>query len=175
MDACHLDDRNFVCFDRKFSFFSSSTTMGALWRTAGCALLLLLCGLDFGVFTHADLRLEICQPISIPLCADLPYNETIMPNLLGHSTQADAAKNMHLFDPLLQARCSADLKFFLCSVYAPVCTVLEEPIPPCRRLCEHAQRECEANITVIGLEWPERIRCEKFPVGGLCVGSVGAV
>ncbi|XP_077392725.1 frizzled-7-like [Festucalex cinctus] len=145
--------------------------MGAPWLTAGCVLVLLLCGLS----SHADLKLDFCQPISVPLCADIPYNKTIMPNLLGHTAQADAAAAMRRFEPLLQAGCSADLKFFLCSVYVPVCTVLEEPIPPCQPLCEHARRGCEANITAIGFEWPEKIRCEKFPVGGLCVGNVGPV
>ncbi|XP_077436007.1 frizzled-7-like [Vanacampus margaritifer] len=146
--------------------------MGALWLTAGCVLVLLLCGTSF---SHADLRLELCQPISTPICADLPYNQTIMPNNFGHSTQAEAAAEMRRFDALLEARCSAYLKFFLCSLYVPVCTVIEKPIPPCRPLCEHAQRGCEANITALGFEWPEKIRCEKFPLGGLCVDNVGPV
>nr|XP_049583374.1 frizzled-1 [Syngnathus scovelli] len=134
--------------------------MGAPWLIAG--FVLVLCRLSVSY--------EVCQPISIPLCSSLAYNMTIMPNFLGHSDQADAAADLRRFDPLLQARCSEDLKFFLCSVYIPVCTVLEEALPPCRPLCEQAQRGCEANITAIGFEWPEKIRCEKFPVGGLCVG-----
>lgn len=32
-----------------------------------------------------------CEPITIPLCTDLPYNMTIMPNLIGHTRQEDAA------------------------------------------------------------------------------------
>ena len=43
-----------------------------------------------------------CQPISIPLCADLQYNQTILPNLLGHSNQEDAGLEVHQFYPLVK-------------------------------------------------------------------------
>jgi frizzled protein 1/7 len=32
-----------------------------------------------------------CEPITIPLCTNIPYNYTIMPNLVGHNKQDDAA------------------------------------------------------------------------------------
>ena len=31
-----------------------------------------------------------CEPIQVPLCKDIQYNETIMPNLLSHTKQEDA-------------------------------------------------------------------------------------
>lgn len=31
-----------------------------------------------------------CEPINIPLCKDIQYNQTIMPNLLTHTKQEDA-------------------------------------------------------------------------------------
>uniref|UniRef100_A0A673BVN2 Frizzled class receptor 1 n=1 Tax=Sphaeramia orbicularis TaxID=375764 RepID=A0A673BVN2_9TELE len=104
-----------------------------------------------------------CQPISIPLCTDIAYNETIMPNLLGHTNQEDAG-----------LECSPDLKFFLCSMYAPVCTVLEQALPPCRSLCERARQGCEALMNKFGFQWPDSLACESFPVHGageLCVGQ----
>lgn len=115
-----------------------------------------------------------CQPISIPLCSQLPYNQTILPNLLGHSSQEDAGLEVHQFYPLVQVRCSAQLRFFLCSMYAPVCTVLEQAIPPCRSLCELARRGCEGLMNKFGFQWPERLRCHNFPVHGtgqICVGQ----
>uniref|UniRef100_A0A8C1T7G1 FZ domain-containing protein n=1 Tax=Cyprinus carpio TaxID=7962 RepID=A0A8C1T7G1_CYPCA len=105
-----------------------------------------------------------CQPISIPLCTDIAYNQTIMPNLLGHTNQEDAGLEVHQFYPLVKVQCSMDLKFFLCSMYAPVCTVLEQAIPPCRSLCERARQGCEALMNKFGFQWPERLRCENFPV-----------
>uniref|UniRef100_A0A8C0KUP6 Frizzled class receptor 7 n=1 Tax=Canis lupus dingo TaxID=286419 RepID=A0A8C0KUP6_CANLU len=100
-----------------------------------------------------------CQPISIPLCTDIAYNQTILPNLLGHTNQEDAG---------------LELRFFLCSMYAPVCTVLDQAIPPCRSLCERARQGCEALMNKFGFQWPERLRCENFPVHGageICVGQ----
>ncbi|KAM7365872.1 hypothetical protein PAMP_016765 [Pampus punctatissimus] len=115
-----------------------------------------------------------CQPISIPLCTDIAYNQTIMPNLLGHTNQEDAGLEVHQFYPLVKVQCSLDLKFFLCSMYAPVCTVLEQAIPPCRSLCERARQGCEALMNKFGFQWPERLQCENFPVHGageICVGQ----
>ncbi|XP_028661977.1 frizzled-7-A [Erpetoichthys calabaricus] len=115
-----------------------------------------------------------CQPISIPLCTDIAYNQTIMPNLLGHTNQEDAGLEVHQFYPLVKVQCSPELKFFLCSMYAPVCTVLEQAIPPCRSLCERARQGCEALMNKFGFQWPERLRCENFPVHGageICVGQ----
>ncbi|XP_057683580.1 frizzled-7-like [Corythoichthys intestinalis] len=115
-----------------------------------------------------------CQAISIPLCTDIAYNQTIMPNLLGHANQEDAGLEVHQFYPLVKVQCSPDLKFFLCSMYAPVCTVLEQAIPPCRTLCERARQGCEALMNKFGFQWPERLHCENFPIHGageICVGQ----
>nr|XP_028557441.1 frizzled-7 [Podarcis muralis] len=115
-----------------------------------------------------------CQPISIPLCTDIAYNQTILPNLLGHTSQEDAGLEVHQFYPLVKVQCSPELRFFLCSMYAPVCTVLERAIPPCRSLCERARQGCEALMNKFGFQWPERLRCENFPVQGadeICVGQ----
>lgn len=116
----------------------------------------------------------LCQSISIPLCTGLPYNQTILPNLLGHTNQEEAGLEVHQFYPLVKVQCSADLKFFLCSMYAPVCTVLDRAIPPCRSLCERARQGCEPLINRFGFAWPERLRCQNLPVQGageICVGQ----
>lgn len=115
-----------------------------------------------------------CEPITIPLCKDIRYNETIMPNLLNHQKQEDAGLEVHQFFPLVKVQCSPDLQFFLCSMYAPVCTILERAIPPCRSLCQSARNGCELLMNKFGFRWPESLDCEKFPKGGgeeLCVGD----
>ncbi|RWS08958.1 Frizzled-7-A-like protein [Dinothrombium tinctorium] len=117
-----------------------------------------------------------CEPIIIPLCKDIKYNQTIMPNLLNHQKQEDAGMEVHQFFPLVKVQCSPDLQFFLCSMYAPVCTILERAIPPCRSLCQSARDGCEALVNKFGFRWPEALECSKFPEGGgggddeLCVG-----
>ncbi|XP_035804565.1 frizzled-7-like [Amphiprion ocellaris] len=117
---------------------------------------------------------SVCQPISIPLCRDLDYNRTVLPTLLGHGSQEDAGLEVHQFYPLVEVQCSAELRFFLCSLYAPVCTVLDRAIPPCRALCDRARRGCEPLMNRFGFLWPERLRCQNFPVHGageICVGQ----
>ena len=115
-----------------------------------------------------------CERITMPFCKDIRYNETIMPNLLNHQKQDDAAIEVHQFSPLVKVTCSADLQFFLCTVYAPVCTILEKPIPPCRSLCESARAGCEQLMNKFGFPWPEVLECSKFPElqgEDLCVGE----
>lgn len=115
-----------------------------------------------------------CERITMPFCHDIRYNETIMPNLLNHQKQDDAAVEVHQFSPLVKVVCSPDLQFFLCTVYAPVCTILEKPIPPCRSLCESARSGCEQLMNKFGFPWPEVLECSKFPElqgEDLCVGE----
>ncbi|XP_070502001.1 frizzled [Chironomus tepperi] len=112
-----------------------------------------------------------CEPISIPLCQDIQfYNQTIFPNLLNHARQDEAALEVHQFIPLIKINCSPDLKLFLCSLYAPLCTILEYPIPPCRKLCESA-RNCEKIMRTFDFPWPENLECTKFPEDGtdICI------
>jgi len=94
-----------------------------------------------------------------------------MPNLLNHQKQDDAGLEVHQFFPLVKVQCSPFLKFFLCTMYVPVCTVLEDPIPPCRSLCIEARDGCETLMNRFGFHWPENLDCSKFPVDGLCVGQ----
>lgn len=114
-----------------------------------------------------------CEPIKIPFCKDIEYNMTIMPNLIGHTKQEDAGLEVHQFIPLVKIKCSPDLHFFLCSLYAPVCTILDRPLPPCRSLCESA-RTCEIVMRTYDFHWPENLECSKFPEFGgseLCVAE----
>ena len=115
-----------------------------------------------------------CEPITIPICREIPYNMTIFPNLMGHTSQDEASSEAYQYFPLIKVNCSADIQLFLCSMYAPVCTILERPLPPCRSLCESA-RQCEKLMQKFGFPWPASFECSKFPVAGgvdeLCVGQ----
>lgn len=114
-----------------------------------------------------------CEPITISICKNIPYNMTIMPNLLGHTRQEEAGYEVFQFAPLVKVGCSPDLQFFLCLLYVPLCTILDHPIPPCRSLCESA-RVCESIMKTFRIDWPENLECSKFPedgTGKLCVGQ----
>lgn len=110
-----------------------------------------------------------CEPIVIPLCKDIPYNKTIMPNVFRHQSQVVAGSKIKQFFPFLDSKCSPHLRLFLCSMYVPVCTVLEEPIQPCRSLCEKAQNGCKNLMEKEGFNWPAAFNCDNFQTSGLCV------
>lgn len=62
-----------------------------------------------------------CELITLPMCKNIGYNHTKMPNQLNHETQDEAGLEVHQFYPLVEINCSDDLQLFLCLIYAPVC------------------------------------------------------
>lgn len=105
-----------------------------------------------------------CDPIRIEMCKGLGYNVTGMPNLVGHDLQQDAELQLQTFTPLIQYGCSQQLKFFLCSVYVPMCTEkVIDPIGPCRPMCLSVQRRCQPVLHEFGFPWPVALNCSKFP------------
>ncbi len=104
----------------------------------------------------------ICEPITIPICQGLSYNQTITPNLLGHTSQREAVMKMSFFNSIVQTVCSVDIRLFVCMVYAPRC-VAGEVQRPCRSFCERAKQGCESLMTSFGVSWPNELRCESFP------------
>lgn len=80
-----------------------------------------------------------CEPIRIQMCSHLKYNETRMPNFLGHSSQDEAIRQLTPYAKLVDVfNCSQHINFFLCSLFAPMCTQqLDGPlvIEVCRSMC----------------------------------------
>lgn len=108
-----------------------------------------------------------CEEITIPMCRGIGYNTTSMPNQFNHDSQEEAGLEVHQFWPLVEILCSPDLKFFLCSVYAPICIDdYDKPLPACRSVCERAKAGCAPIMHQYGFEWPERMDCSKLPEYG---------
>uniref|UniRef100_A0A8C9R057 Secreted frizzled-related protein 3 n=1 Tax=Scleropages formosus TaxID=113540 RepID=A0A8C9R057_SCLFO len=120
-----------------------------------------------------------CEPIRIPMCRSMPWNITKMPNHLHHSTQANAVLAIEQFEGLLSTGCSPDLLFFLCAMYAPICTIdfQHDPIKPCKSVCERAKCGCEPVMRRYNHTWPESLACEELPVydRGVCISPEAIV
>lgn len=153
------------------SFAQSFAVLCCLWSAV------VTTGLDVPEDEHIHLEHHgRCEPITINLCLNLPYNSTMMPNLLKHQKQEDAGQDVHQYAPLVKIGCSPDLRFFLCLMYAPVCTILDKPLPPCRSICERARAGCEHMMQNFGFQWPPSLDCSALPEYGknpdvLCVGT----
>lgn len=58
---------------------------------------------------------------------------TSMPNAMNHQSQEEAGLEAHQFIPLVEVKCSNLLKFFLCSMYVPICLKVRPLILPSPR------------------------------------------
>ncbi|GAU93659.1 hypothetical protein RvY_05561 [Ramazzottius varieornatus] len=108
-----------------------------------------------------------CEQVTVPMCRNIGWNITMMPNVFNHETQDEAGLEAHQFWPLVKTNCSADLTVFLCSLYTPVCiNGYDQRLPPCRSLCLRAKAGCAPMMATYGFPWPERMACEDLPVFG---------
>ncbi|XP_028659775.1 secreted frizzled-related protein 4-like isoform X1 [Erpetoichthys calabaricus] len=120
-----------------------------------------------------------CEPVRIPMCHSMPWNITRMPNHLHHSTQENAILAIEQYEELVNTECSTDLRFFLCAVYAPICTIefMHDPIKPCKSLCQRARDGCEPIMRQYNHNWPESLACDDLPVyeRGVCISPEAIV
>uniref|UniRef100_A0A3P8U0H2 Corin, serine peptidase n=1 Tax=Amphiprion percula TaxID=161767 RepID=A0A3P8U0H2_AMPPE len=110
-----------------------------------------------------------CEPISLELCMNLPYNLTSFPNFLGHQSQRESSVSWEssLFPALVQTGCYQYLMFYACTLLVPKCDPVSlQRVPPCRSLCRHAKEKCESVLGIVGLQWPEDSDCGQFPEEG---------
>ncbi|MEQ2177979.1 hypothetical protein GOODEAATRI_009321 [Goodea atripinnis] len=110
-----------------------------------------------------------CEPITLELCMNLPYNLTSYPNYLGHLSQRETSVSWEssLFPALVQTGCYQYLMFYACTLLVPKCDPVSlQRVPPCRSLCRNAKEKCESVLGIVGLQWPEDSDCSQFPEDG---------
>ena len=147
-------------------------TTFTLVRSTAAARLLLVCSCLLVLWTGVAQagggdQPKKCEEITIPMCRGIGYNLTHLPNQFNHHTQGEAGLEVHQFWPLVEINCSPDLKFFLCSMYTPICVMnYNKPLPACRSVCERAKAGCSPLMRTYGFAWPERMKCEDLPEYG---------
>ncbi|XP_014226434.2 frizzled-4-like [Trichogramma pretiosum] len=105
-----------------------------------------------------------CEPLLVPACRGLRYNLTAMPNFMGHEDQLQAERALGPMMSLVRSNCSRHLRFFLCSVFAPVCSPhVAMRIPACKPLCLRVRADCDLALAELDLPWPHMLDCERFP------------
>ncbi|KAI1713391.1 frizzled/Smoothened family membrane region domain-containing protein [Ditylenchus destructor] len=105
-----------------------------------------------------------CEPITIPLCQGIGYNMTSYPNSYGHERQEEAGLEVHQFYPLVEVGCYKHLKFFLCSMYTPLCQDnYDLAVMPCREVCIEARKNCAPLMQQYGFKWPATLACDQLP------------
>uniref|UniRef100_A0A3P9LX99 Secreted frizzled-related protein 3 n=1 Tax=Oryzias latipes TaxID=8090 RepID=A0A3P9LX99_ORYLA len=143
------------------------------------ALCVSLLAASCALWLPASVLAASCEPVRIPLCRSMPWNMTKMPNHLHHSTQDNAVLAIEQFEGLLGTGCSPDLLFFLCAMYAPICTIdfQHEPIKPCKAVCERAKYGCEPVMKRYNHSWPDSLDCSELPLydRGVCISPEAIV
>uniref|UniRef100_A0A8C0P950 Secreted frizzled related protein 4 n=1 Tax=Canis lupus familiaris TaxID=9615 RepID=A0A8C0P950_CANLF len=141
------------------------------------AVLAALCCL--GLRLALGVRGAPCEAVRIPMCRHMPWNITRMPNHLHHSTQENAVLAIEQYEELVDVNCSSVLRFFLCAMYAPICTLefLHDPIKPCKSVCQRARDDCEPLMKMYNHSWPESLACDELPVydRGVCISPEAIV
>ncbi|KAL4217508.1 Low-density lipoprotein receptor-related protein 1B [Mactra antiquata] len=142
-------------------------------KISSLVFLLFACLVSFDIVFATTIQYEKprCVTMQKDVCDNVPYNETLFPNLFGHVDFAEAQKAYMEFMPLIKIKCSSQLEQFLCFLYFPVCTVLENPIPVCRAYCEEAVTDsCRNFLERVNMR-PKQFECERYPMDGLCVNK----
>jgi len=110
----------------------------------------------------------VAIPKNMTLCRGIGYTQMRLPNLLHHSTLDEVSGQASSWSPLLTTHCHPDVQLYLCSLFSPVC--LDQPIWPCRSLCERVRAGCEPTLRRFGYTWPEMFNCATLPPNeDLCI------
>ncbi|XP_060719171.1 frizzled-9 isoform X2 [Tachysurus vachellii] len=139
-----------------------------------CQLVSATFSLEIGGYDGEWDRQTKCEPITIPMCQGIGYNMTRMPNFMKYDSQEEASTKLIEFASLVAYGCDVHLRFFLCSLYVPMCTdKVSNTIPACRPMCEQARQKCSPIMEQFGFSWPDSLDCSKLPTindpNSLCI------
>ena len=104
----------------------------------------------------------------------LDYNFTTTALVTDSKTQQEIKDNLKRWEGLkFLSRCWSVLQPLLCQVYKPRCHNSHNSSVelPCREQCLATRTPCNV-VKRYNEDWPEFLKCERFPLGGCKGGSV---
>ncbi|XP_037085849.1 secreted frizzled-related protein 3-like [Pollicipes pollicipes] len=110
-------------------------------------------------------RARECETMKVPFCEKMPYQDTRLPNLFGHTTQGEVNKALEPLQDLRDSGCFGHYSFVLCSALAPPCMADMQQPAPCRHVCERARERCYGLMLMFNVTeaWPD---CDLLPRHG---------
>ncbi|XP_065297200.1 atrial natriuretic peptide-converting enzyme-like [Dermacentor albipictus] len=113
--------------------------------------------------TESSYRSEaVCRPRQLSLCNDvLPYNSTLLPNLVGDRDRVSLDRTLLFFALMLKTECNPRLKQLLCSLLEPPCRA-GRTLLPCRKFCKVATENCQKLIPAT-LALSRVFDCRRYP------------
>lgn len=115
----------------------------------------------FGTRTRSEK--PVCVPITVEQCRRVGYNTTGIPNIFGDTSQSEIGRKLLEINILLTSTCAKPVRFFFCSMFAPMCsTKTRSLITSCRPLCEYVTERCRPTAEKFGLSWSQTWNCSQF-------------
>merc|ERR1719369_1238129 len=122
---------------------------------------------------HPDIRHQpefggSCRPRSLEMCADMPYDSTMLPNWVNDQNDVDLfnVSLPYFRDIIMRSKCSPRARSFACAVLEPPCVTdpagQDNILPPCRSFCRSVGTTC-AEFIISGLALSEVFECDRFP------------
>uniref|UniRef100_A0A7N5JG60 Membrane frizzled-related protein n=1 Tax=Ailuropoda melanoleuca TaxID=9646 RepID=A0A7N5JG60_AILME len=88
----------------------------------------------------------------------------------GHVTHGDVARTAAMTaaaapcshpQSLTSLPCYQSFRRLLCGLLVPHCTPIGSVLPPCRSVCQEAERQCQSGLALLGTPWP--FNCNRLP------------
>ncbi|XP_059039338.1 membrane frizzled-related protein [Mustela lutreola] len=103
-----------------------------------------------------------CEPVQVEMCTGLSYNTTAFPNIwVGMATQEEVVEILRGYKSLTSLPCYQSFRRLLCGLLVPHCTPIGSVLPPCRSVCQEAERQCQSGLALLGTPWP--FNCNRLP------------
>lgn len=104
-----------------------------------------------------------CEEMNVEQCRSLGYNVTGVPNIFGDTSQIDVERKLMTINELLTSTCAEPVRFFFCSMYAPMCSATTGSlIMSCGSLCEYVTKRCKPTAAKFEVPWLDAWNCTQF-------------